>query len=323
MTYYDILGISNNATSSEIKTAYRQKAKTLHPDMNKEKDTSKEFLKLQEAYDVLKDDVKRKEYDYKLNTSSRSSSNRSNTFTTDDFFYNNDYNDFYSNDINIEDLIKQYYQNQESRKRPNYDDFFTHNSKQDKEEETVKNEKELDLYEVITLEQAINGGVIELKIDNACDLCLNKNGKHYLVRKFQTIFGIQEVEEEINCHQGRCDYCDKKLSKETVKIRLPNSGIADGDTLILRTNGYKIKLHLSIKTTKNISFQKQDIILIKNISKKKSIQGGSCLVTTPQGKIKLKIPSNVSNGQKFKLNGRGIETRQGKGNMIIIINVSN
>lgn len=316
MTYYDTLGVSNDATSNEIKTAYRQKAKTLHPDMNKEKDTSKEFVKLQEAYDVLKDDTKRKEYDYKLNMSSRSPSNGSHTFTTDDFFHN-PYDEY---EINIEDLIKQYYQRQDNHQKTNYEDFFNDHSQQN---DNKNNEPILDLYETITLEQSLNGGIIDLKLDNACNICLNKNGKRYLVRKFNTIFGVQEVEEEIGCHQGRCDYCDKKISKENVRIRLPNSGIADGDVLILRTNGYKIKLHLSIKTTKNMSFHKQDIILIKNISKKKSIQGGSCLITTPQGKIKLKIPANVSSGQKFKLNGRGIETRQGKGNMIIVVNVSN
>ena len=54
--YYDILGCSNGASESEIKKAYRSKAKELHPDRNPNKKTSEEdFKQLNEAYDVLKD----------------------------------------------------------------------------------------------------------------------------------------------------------------------------------------------------------------------------------------------------------------------------
>jgi DnaJ-class molecular chaperone len=52
-TYYQILGISSNATISEIKLAFRQKAKELHPDMNKSPDASEKFILLTEAYEYL------------------------------------------------------------------------------------------------------------------------------------------------------------------------------------------------------------------------------------------------------------------------------
>ncbi|KAJ4955913.1 hypothetical protein NE237_012696 [Protea cynaroides] len=62
--YYDILGVSKNASASEIKKAYYGLAKQLHPDTNKDDpDAESKFQEVQKAYEVLKDDEKRQVYD--------------------------------------------------------------------------------------------------------------------------------------------------------------------------------------------------------------------------------------------------------------------
>lgn len=61
--YYEVLGISKNATKDEIKKAYRLLAKKYHPDVNKEQDAEKKFKEVNEAYEVLSDDQKRQMYD--------------------------------------------------------------------------------------------------------------------------------------------------------------------------------------------------------------------------------------------------------------------
>ncbi|MBX9703858.1 MAG: J domain-containing protein [Silvanigrellaceae bacterium] len=61
--YYKILGIATTATAAEIKRAYRIKARELHPDKNRHKDTTRDFQFLQEAYNVLKDPKQRAQYD--------------------------------------------------------------------------------------------------------------------------------------------------------------------------------------------------------------------------------------------------------------------
>ena len=61
--YYDVLGVKKDATAQEIKSAFRKKAKEFHPDLNKDNPKSADqFKEAQEAYEVLSDDNKRKQF---------------------------------------------------------------------------------------------------------------------------------------------------------------------------------------------------------------------------------------------------------------------
>lgn len=61
--YYEILGVSKDASKDEIKSAFRRKARTLHPDVNKAPDAEEKFKELGKAYETLMDDNKRATYD--------------------------------------------------------------------------------------------------------------------------------------------------------------------------------------------------------------------------------------------------------------------
>jgi DnaJ-class molecular chaperone len=61
--HYAALGLKSDATLSDIKKAFRQKASQFHPDRNTAEDAAERFREVQEAYDVLSDDDKRKAYD--------------------------------------------------------------------------------------------------------------------------------------------------------------------------------------------------------------------------------------------------------------------
>jgi curved DNA-binding protein len=61
--YYEILGISRDASRDEIQRAYRKLARKFHPDLNKEAGSEEKFKEINEAYEVLKDPAKREKYD--------------------------------------------------------------------------------------------------------------------------------------------------------------------------------------------------------------------------------------------------------------------
>jgi DnaJ-class molecular chaperone len=72
-TLYDVLGLSKTASAKEIKAAYRQAARKLHPDVvpaEQREDSTKMFLQMQNAYNVLSDDESRAAYDLRLSVQS-------------------------------------------------------------------------------------------------------------------------------------------------------------------------------------------------------------------------------------------------------------
>lgn len=61
--YYEVLGVSKDASKDEIKKAYRKMARKYHPDVNKEEDAADKFKEAKEAYEILGNEQKRAQYD--------------------------------------------------------------------------------------------------------------------------------------------------------------------------------------------------------------------------------------------------------------------
>lgn len=79
MDYYKVLGVTEQADDEQIKQAYRKQAKKYHPDLNPgNEETEEKFKDVVEAYEVLGDAAKRKEYDVKRKTTDGCSYNASN-----------------------------------------------------------------------------------------------------------------------------------------------------------------------------------------------------------------------------------------------------
>ncbi|MEX2219640.1 MAG: DnaJ C-terminal domain-containing protein [Phycisphaerales bacterium] len=69
--YYDVLGVAKSASADDIRKAYRKLARQYHPDVNKSADAQKRFTEVQEAYDALSDEQKRRTYDQFGHTQTR------------------------------------------------------------------------------------------------------------------------------------------------------------------------------------------------------------------------------------------------------------
>ena len=89
--FYKILEVDRKASEKEIKKAFREKAKHLHPDKNKSPNAEAQFRELAEAYEVLSDPQKRKEYDIGGNHRAYTQGSRATNF-----------------DFNFDDLFKQF-----------------------------------------------------------------------------------------------------------------------------------------------------------------------------------------------------------------------
>ena len=110
--YYYILGITQNATEQEIKTAYRKLSMKFHPDKNSgEKFFEERFKEIQEGYEILSNQTKRREYDSKLNQFNSTRTNRDNLKNEEEELKRKFEEEFRKR----EDEIKRKFQARESR----------------------------------------------------------------------------------------------------------------------------------------------------------------------------------------------------------------
>jgi len=316
--YYEILGISKNASDDEIKKAYRKAAVAHHPD--KEGGDEAKFKEASEAYEVLKDSAKRQRYDQFGHAGvGGNSGGGGNPFGGFGGFSGQNVN-FDFGEGGFGDIFSQFFGGGGGRQRG------------------PQRGRDVEVTLQLSFEEAIFGvqEKISIDMDDTCSHCHGTTvepgyemktcptckGAGQVVRVMNTIFG--PIQQNTTCEDcnGRgkipektCSVCRGKgvqRTKRTINLKIP-AGIDDGATIRLHEHGEAIGngqkgdlyVHIQVKAHKYFTREGDIILSEQHIDMIQAALGTEIEVRTVDGDVRMKIPAGTQSGTDFKLSGRG------------------
>lgn len=327
--YYEVLGISKSASKDEIKKSYRKLAKEYHPDRNKTAGAEEKFKEVQEAYDVLSDDQKRKAFDQYGFAGTQAFSGAG----------GNSFGGFSSNFGDLEDVLGGFF----GGGGFNFGgtSFGGDRGGRNRRGEDLETNIEISFLEAIF-------GVekeIEYRRHSKCDTCSGtgaKDGKKETcktcggrgqVKQMQnTFFGAMQVVSTCPECQGvgevaveKCTVCKGKgvnEVKDNLKIKIP-AGIPDGVTMRFSGKGNAgeqngpagdLFVTIEVKSHEELERKGDDIYLDKEIDVVTAVLGGEVRVPTVHGDVIMKIPAGTQPEKVLRLKDKGGPKFRGGGN---------
>lgn len=320
--YYNILGVSKNATPDEIKTAFRKKAHEYHPDKG---GNTEKFKEINEANQVLGNPEKRKQYDQFGSTFQNGQAGGG--FGGGGFSgfqngggFNMDFEDLGDMFGGFSDIFGFGGGKQNTKRQARGHDLEMSISL-DFMEAVSGTEKDINFSKNIVCSHCQASGA---EPGSKIEICKNCNGSGRVTRLQRTILGNIQT-------QSVCTYCDgegktynKKCSKcegagvhreqVKIKVRVP-AGINDGESIRLSGQGEAGQkgaeagdLYLRIKLQAHKKFKRHgyDINTEEIINISQAILGDKIEIETVHGPVKLKIPEGTQSGTIFKLRGKGM-----------------
>ncbi len=314
--YYEVLGVSKNASADELKKAFRRAAVEHHPD--KGGDEAK-FKEINEAYDVLKDSAKRQRYDQFGHAGVGGAAGGGNPF--EGFNGQGQNINFDFGDLGLGDIFGSFFGGGQGQQR--------HQNRGNDVETQVE----------ISFEKAVFGTEVDLNLnlEDSCEHCKGTTvepghelktcdtckGSGQTVRVMQTMFGnIQQATVCNTCHgRGKvpekvCSVCNGKgtqRKKQQITLKIP-AGVDDGAVIRLRdhgqaiANGPKGNLYVHIRVQSHKHFTREgDLILSEEfVGMVDAALGTEIEVATVDGPIKMKVPAGTQSGTDFKLSNHGV-----------------
>ena len=333
--YYEILGVSKDATQDEIKSAFRKKARLLHPDVNKAPDAEERFKELGKAYETLTDAQKREMYDrYGEDGLKNAGYDTSGPF---DFGFGN-----------LNDIFESFFGGGfgmggfSSRSNPNapmQGDDLRLDLKLTFEEAVFGVKKEVVIEH---LEKCSECGGIGAEKGSQRITCKTCKGAGQIQRTTQTILGhFTQVSVCPDCHgQGTiiekpCKKCHGQGLAQTEKkisVTIPH-GVDNGSRIRLSAEGdagqnggpngdLYIVLHVeSHKIFKRDGF---DIYSEVEISTPQAVLGDEISIDTLEGVEKLVIPAGIQSQEIIPRKGKGVPhlgKKDVRGNHYVVVKV--
>lgn len=336
--YYELLGLSKNASESDIKKAFRKAAMKYHPDKmanesdKKKKEAEEKFKELNEAYQILSDPEKKQLYDQYGHAAFENGGfgNGASGFSGFEGF---DFEDIFSNFFGGSGFGGGFSSRYSNARRQGEDILQTVDLTLQEIADGV--EKTIEYNRTGQCEKCSGTGA-ENKEMETCSKC---SGRGYTDEVQRSIFGNTRVRVECSqCNgQGKrpkkeCKSCHGHGTKtERVKktFKIP-AGVENGSRLVLRDGGHYGgfgsefgDLYIQIREKHNSMFIRNgmDVYCKVPISFKLAAIGGEAEVPTLRGKTKIKINEGTQNGTKMKIRDAGIKNGHRIGSQIIEIDV--
>ena len=313
--YYEVLGVSKTATDAEIKKAFRQQAKKYHPDIHPgDKECEEKFKEAQEAYAVLSDPDKRRQYDQFGHAAFDGTGGGAGGFD----FSGMDMGDIFG-DI--------------------FGDFFGGGRSSGRRNGPAQGAN-VRLSVRISFEEAIFGCTKELEFNyketcSTCggngakpgtspETCTQCNGTGKVVRQSQSLFGVvQNVTTCPSCGgsgkvvKDKCPTChgtgyNTKKVRKTVEIP---AGIDNGQCVRIReygepgiNGGPRGDLLVEVIVSGSRDFERQDVNIFSKASISYAIAalGGDIRIKTVDGDIIYTVAPGTQTGTRIRLKGKGV-----------------
>lgn len=341
--YYRILEVDRNASSEEIKKAYRKKAIQYHPDKNPgDKQAEEKFKEAAEAYEVLSNPQKKQIYDQYGEDGLRGGGFSGGGFSYEDIFskfgdifegmgFGGGFGNFWGNGSSSRD--SEYgYRNQ------NRGTNLRITVKLTLEEISQDTVKKIKVKKDIACKECRGTGE---KNGNSSYTCQTCNGSGVQIKMMRTMIGTMKTQVVCSTCGGdgkiikeKCSHCRGEgiiQSEEIIEIKIP-AGVSEGIQLTVsgkgnaaRRGGINGDLLVSIREEENSNFIRQEDNLIFNhfISISDAILGSQAEIPTINGKVKIKIEPGTQSGKILRLKDKGLPNLQyhAKGDLLVVINV--
>jgi molecular chaperone DnaJ len=333
--YYEVLGVTKNATKPEIKSAYRKLAKQYHPDRNKASDAETKFKEVQEAYEILSDERKKSAYDQYGHAGTQSFGGGGGYGGFGDFGSSQgfDGSDFGS----INDIFESFFGGSfggfggsaGSNRGPKRGADLEVTLKIQFDEAIFGVEKSI-IYNRKTVCSACDGSGAKNK--SSVVTCTYCHGKGKVIQIQRTILGnFQSTTTCPTCHgagsviKEPCEKCGGDgitNTQQEFKIKIPK-GIPDGVTLKFKEmgnagakGGTYGDLYISVEVKEHESLERKgdDIYTEINISPEEAVLGAQKEVLTVFGKENINIPHGTQPETVLKMPGKGSPQFRGNGN---------
>lgn len=319
--YYEVLGVSKGASEDELKKAYRQLAKKYHPDTNPgDQSAEAKFKEASEAYAVLSDADKRRQYDQ----FGHSAFDGAGGAGFSDFDMRDIFGEFFGGDI-FGDLFGG--RSRRANNGPRQGANLRTSVRITFDEAVFGTEKELDLNLKDECDTCHGTGAKQGTHPETCSKC---GGKGQVIYTQQTLFGMsQNIQACPDCRgtgkiiKDKCTDCHGGgyiTSKKKIKVVIP-AGIDNGQSVRLRSKGEpgsnggpRGDLLVDIDVSRHPIFQRRDYDIFSTapISYTTATLGGDIRISTVDGDVIYTVKPGTQTDTKVRLRDKGVPTLRNK-----------